>query len=79
MTALVAFTILALQTRGYRRFELAIAAMLGLVLLGFLNDFVQVGVDLGGFGASLLASFAGTESVLLAVGILGATVMPHVV
>jgi manganese transport protein len=62
-----------------RRFELAIAAMLGLVLLGFLNDFVQVGVDLGGFGAGLLASFARTESVLLAVGILGATVMPHVV
>ncbi|MBA3422881.1 MAG: Nramp family divalent metal transporter [Thermoleophilaceae bacterium] len=79
MTAVVAFAILALQTRGYRRFELAIAAMLGLVLLGFLYDFVQVGVDLGGFGAGLVPSFSGTESVLLAVGILGATVMPHVV
>ncbi|HEV2772860.1 MAG TPA: Nramp family divalent metal transporter [Thermoleophilaceae bacterium] len=79
MTAVVAFAILALQTRGYRRFELAIAGMLGLVLLGFLYDFLQVGVDLGGFGAGLVPSFSGTESVLLAVGILGATVMPHVV
>ena len=79
MTAVVAFAILALQTRGYRRFELAIAGMLGLVLLGFLYDLLQVGVDLGGFGAGLVPSFSGTESVLLAVGILGATVMPHVV
>ena len=34
MTAVVAFAILALQTRGYRRFELAIAGLLGIVLLG---------------------------------------------
>ncbi len=79
MTAVVAFAILALQTRGYRRFELAIAAMLGLVLLGFLYDFVRVGVDVGGFATGLIPSFSGTDSVLLAVGILGATVMPHVV
>jgi manganese transport protein len=79
MTAVVAFAILALQTRGYRRFELAIAAMLGLVLLGFLYDFLQVGLEVPGFAAGLVPSFAGTESVLLAVGILGATVMPHVV
>ena len=53
MTAVVAFAILALQTRGYRRFELAIAAMLGLVLLCFLCDFLHVGVDLCGFSAGL--------------------------
>ena len=79
MTAVIAFAILALQTRGYRRFELAIAAMLGIVLLGFLYDFVQIGVDARGFAAGLIPRFAGIDSVLLAVGILGATVMPHVV
>ncbi|MDQ3320694.1 MAG: Nramp family divalent metal transporter [Actinomycetota bacterium] len=79
MTAVVAFAILALQSRGYRRFELAIAAMLGLVLLGFLYDFVQIGVDASGFAAGLIPTFSGTDSVLLAVGILGATVRPHVV
>jgi len=79
ITAVVAFAILALQSRGYRRFELAIAAMLGLVLLGFLYDFLQVGVEVPAFLEGLVPSFAGTGSVLLAVGVLGATVMPHVV
>jgi manganese transport protein len=79
MTAVVAFAILALQARGYRCFELAIAGMLGIVLLGFLYDFLQVGVELPAFAAGLVPSFSGTDSVLLAVGILGATVMPHVV
>src|SRR5690349_17507470 len=38
VTAAVAFGILALEQRGYRRFELAIAGLLGLVLLGFCYD-----------------------------------------
>jgi manganese transport protein len=79
MTAAVAFAILALQTRGYRRFELAIGALLGLVLLGFAYDVSQVGVDTGAFAAGLVPGFQGTDSILIAVGILGATVMPHVV
>jgi manganese transport protein len=79
MTAVVAFAILALQTRGYRRFELAIAALLGIVLLGFVYDLSQVGVDTGGVVSGLIPSFQGTDSVMIAVGILGATVMPHVV
>jgi manganese transport protein len=79
MTAVVAFAILALQTRGYRRFELAIAGLLGIVLLGFAYDLSQVGVDGPEFAAGLIPGFEGTDSVLLAVGILGATVMPHVV
>ncbi len=79
MTAVVAFGILALQTRGYRRFELAIAALLGIVLLGFAYDLLQVGVDTAGVAGGLVPSFKGTSSVMIAVGILGATVMPHVV
>src|SRR3954462_14185809 len=49
ITAVVAFGILGLQTRGYRRFELAITALLGIVFLGFLYDLLQVGVDKGAF------------------------------
>ena len=79
MTAVVAFAILGLQTRGYRRFELAIAGFLGIVLLGFAYDLAQVGVDGPAFISGLVPSFSGTDSILLAVGILGATVMPHVV
>jgi manganese transport protein len=79
MTAVVAFAILGLERRGYRRFELAIAAMLGIVLLGFAYDLARVGLDLPGLVGGLAPGFAGSDSVLLAVGILGATVMPHVV
>ncbi len=79
MTAVVAFAILALQSRGYRRFELAIAGFLMIVFLGFMYDLLQVGADPGAFAAGLIPHFDGTDSVLLAVGILGATVMPHVV
>jgi manganese transport protein len=79
MTAVVAFAILELQTRGHRRFELAIAAFLGIVFLGFLYDLVHVDVDGAKLAAGLVPHFSGSDSVMLAVGILGATVMPHVV
>jgi manganese transport protein len=79
MTAVVAFAILELHTRGHRRFELAIAGFLGIVFFGFLYDLLQVGVDPGDFVGGLVPHFDGSDSVLLAVGILGATVMPHVV
>jgi manganese transport protein len=79
ITAVVAFAILGLQTRGYRRFELAIAGFLGIVCLGFFYDLLQVHVDGSAFAAGLVPGFSGAGSVTLAVGILGATVMPHVV
>jgi manganese transport protein len=49
------------------------------VLLCFLYDLLQVHVDGGAFASGFVPGFQGTDSVLLAVGILGATVMPHVV
>ncbi len=79
ITAVIAFGILAMQQRGYRRFELAIAGFLGIVCLGFLYDLSQVSVDTGALAAGFVPGFQGTDSVMLAVGILGATVMPHVV
>jgi manganese transport protein len=79
ITAVVAFAILALEQRGYRRFELAIVGLLGLVLLGFAYDLFAVGGDAGAAAAGLVPGFAGSDSLYLAVGIIGATVMPHVV
>ncbi|MBX5470013.1 MAG: Nramp family divalent metal transporter [Thermoleophilaceae bacterium] len=79
MTAVVAFAILALQARGHRRFELAITGLLGLVLLGFLYQTLKVGPDAGDAVQGLVPGFDGSDSVLLATGILGATVMPHVI
>jgi manganese transport protein len=79
ITAAVAFAILALQAKGYRRFEVAIAGLLGIIILGFLYDTLRIGFDAGEAAKGFIPGFAGTNSVLLATGILGATVMPHVI
>jgi manganese transport protein len=79
LTAVVAFGILALEQRGYRRFELAITGLLGLVFFGFAYDLLMVGADATDLASGLVPGFAGNDSVLLAAGIVGATVMPHVV
>jgi len=79
ITAAVSFLILGLQRRGYRRFEMAIVFFVLVILIGFLYNLLRVGVDPGAAAAGLKPSFEGTDSVLLAAGILGATVMPHVV
>src|SRR5690348_2023587 len=57
ITAVVAFGILTLEQRGYRKFELAIAALLGLVLLGFVYDLVAVGAQPGELARGLIPSF----------------------
>jgi manganese transport protein len=79
ITGIVAFLLLALQNRGYRPFELAIAGLFGVILLGFLSTVLRIGVDGPDLAAGLIPRFDGTDSVLLATGILGATVMPHVI
>jgi manganese transport protein len=79
ITAVVAFGILGLQRHGHRRFETAIIGFLAIILLGFLYDTLQIGFDSGDAAKGFLPGFAGTDSVLLATGILGATVMPHVI
>jgi manganese transport protein len=79
ITAVVAFGILGLQTKGYRRFEVVIAGLLGVIILGFLYDTLRIGFDAGAAAKGFIPGFQGTDSVLLATGILGATVMPHVI
>jgi manganese transport protein len=79
ITAVVAFGILGLQAKGHRRFEAVIVGLLGLIILGFLYDTLHIGFDAGAAAKGFIPGFAGTDSVLLATGILGATVMPHVI
>lgn len=80
ITAVVAFVILGLEQRGYRRFELAIIALLGLVGLGFVYLFFAVGgQQYGQLAEGLVPRLDGAGTLSLTVGIIGATVMPHVV
>jgi manganese transport protein len=75
----VAFAVLAVRSRGYRGFEITIAGMMGVILLGFLYDTLEIGGDAGDILGGFVPGFQGSESVLFATGILGATVMPHVI
>ena len=79
ITAAVAFAILVLQQRGYRRFELAVIALLALVGLGFLYLFFAAGGQDYRQAADGLVPHLSGGTMSLTVGIIGATVMPHVV
>ena len=75
----LAFGLLALHSRGYRRFETAIIGLLGVILIGFLYEAFKIGPDASGVVEGFIPKLDGTDSLLLAVGIIGATVMPHVI
>ena len=79
VTAAVALLLLVVQRRGYRGFELAIAACLAVIVVAFAACLAMVDVRPGEVLGGLVPRLADGESVLLAVGIIGATVMPHVV
>lgn len=80
LTAVGAFAILELQRRGFRPLEAVIAALVGVIVVAFAFQMFYAQPEADRILAGLFTpQFAGTESVLLAAGILGATVMPHVI
>ena len=80
ITGVFAFAILALQARGFRPLEAAIAGLVGVILVGFAFQVILAQPSLAGIAKGLFTpQFEDSDSVLLAVGILGATVMPHVI
>jgi manganese transport protein len=79
ITSVVAFALLLFQNRGHRPFESVIVGLLAVILLGFLYNLLLAGVDVGGFATGVVPRFEGTDSLLLAAGMLGATVMPHAI
>jgi manganese transport protein len=80
MTAFAAFGILAIQSQGFRGFEAVIAALVGVIVVAFAFEVILARPSVTGVVTGLITPrFDGTESVLLGAGILGATVMPHVI
>lgn len=80
LTGVVTFLILGLQRFGFRPLEAVITGLVGVIAASYL---VETLLDRPDWGAVAQASFVphldGSESLLLAVGIIGATVMPHVI
>ena len=80
LTGVAAFAILSLQRFGFRPLEATIAAMVGVIGTCYLAEIFLAHPPLLTVAKhAVLPQFKGTESILLAVGILGATVMPHVI
>jgi len=79
ITGLITFAVLGLRARGRRRFELAIVALLGFVTAGFLYETLRLGPSVPASLHGLVPGLDGAGSLYLAVAILGATVMPHVI
>ena len=74
-----AFTILALQASGFRQLEAVIAVFVGVIVVAFAFELLAVTPDPGKMADDLFSPSFDGEALLIAVGIIGATVMPHVI
>jgi manganese transport protein len=80
LTGVLAFTILALQAWGFRRLEATISGLVGVIVVAFGLEVLRSNPSWGAVaGNTVVPHLDGSASILLAVGILGATVMPHVI
>ena len=80
ITAVGSFSILELQRRGFRAFEAGISGLVLIVVLAFAFQTFLAQPDWHGVALGLFTpQFDGGDSLLLATGILGATVMPHAI
>jgi manganese transport protein len=78
ITALVTYALLMFEQSGFRKLELAIGALVGVVGLSYLLELFIAPVDWSSAGRQLLTPhFKDSQAFVLAAGIIGATVMPH--
>ncbi len=80
LTAFATFLILGLERRGFRPLEAVITGFLGIIALSYVFEIFVANPDWAAMGLAFVPPrFSGSESVVLAAGILGATVMPHAI
>lgn len=79
ITAGVAFGLLGVRRRGHRQFEAVVVGLLVVIGAGFLTAVALAGLDLSAIAGGVVPRLDGTDSLLLAVAMLGATVMPHAI
>jgi manganese transport protein len=79
ITGAWAFLLLAVQAPGDRRFIGLVTAYFGVIVLAFLLLVPGAGIDAGEAAGGLVPRLEDVGSLVLAAGILGATVMPHAI
>jgi manganese transport protein len=76
----VSFVLLLVQGQHRQRtFEFVVMGLLLVITIGFLAGLFITGLDWGQTAQGLIPRFEGTQTVLLAASMLGATVMPHAI
>ena len=80
ITGIASFLLLELQRRGFRWLEAGIGVLVGVVVVSFAYEVYIADPDTSQLLHGLFVpTLDGADSLLLAAGILGATVMPHVI
>src|SRR5258707_2175232 len=80
VTAVITYGILMFERTGFRPVELIVGSLVGLIALCYLIEMFIAPVDWGAAAFhAVVPQLADAEALLLAVGIIGATVMPHAV
>ncbi len=80
ITFATTYAILLLQRRGFRPIELVISFFVGLIGICYLIELAIAPPDWAAFGFhAVVPQLDGPDSVMLSVGIIGATVMPHAI
>lgn len=80
MTGIATFGILALQQFGFRPLEVVIAALIGVIAGSYVVEAIMARPDMAQIAVhAVTPQLGGPAGAMLAVGILGATVMPHVI
>ena len=79
LAALATFAVLAMEVGGFRRLEAAITALVGVVVLAFCLELWMSRPQPGAVAQGVFVPQLPGGAALLAVSIVGATVMPHVI
>jgi manganese transport protein len=79
LTGVTVFLILAVERLGFRRLEYVIMAFVGVISCAYLIELAMVRPNIGAVVRHMIVPTISADSIYVAVGMLGATVMPHVV
>ena len=80
ITAIITYAILMLESRGFREMEIIIGVMVAIIGLCYVVELFLAPVDYGeAVKGLLIPSMPDQAALLISVGIIGATVMPHAV
>jgi len=79
LTGVCVFLILLVEQYGFRHLELEIMGLVGVIGIAYAIEVLLVHPDWGAIGRGIIVPTINSSSIYIAVGMLGATVMPHVI